>query len=399
MKRKVLCSSLASILFVLFAAAMLGAQPPWNYSRPNPVMDYVPQEMGMYDTAYWELGEDDCRGCHGQDLSRRHHCTDAACNGACNHCHVIVPGPPGGVVVVKDCLTSGCHSWDDVDIHRWHHSNEDATAGNCIASGCHDPALIGAFGPGVTFQDDPPKVTPPTPYSCENCHWEQASPVEGGKAIRYGLDTHRSMGLPCYMCHSFGVTDADNLNWDPDNAERIRHCEKCHTKETLHDIHRRDFFAWEAVGFHVDHDTEDTPEDPVNQRLFTSDEICSSCHASSITFSPVANRTTLKPPNHKMVDIEIETNVSNDPGWPVTLTAEVASNEPEDGLGDGDKAPDWTEPVIDQDTGIITLQLRAERSGSGEGRKYTITITGTDSCGGYAVADVKIEVPNKKSDK
>ena len=41
-----------------------------------------------------------------------------------------------------------------------------------------------------------------------------------------------------------------------------------------------------------------------------------------------------------------------------------------------DKIPDWTVPTIDQDKGIITLQLRAERSGKGKSRINTVTITG-----------------------
>jgi hypothetical protein len=42
--------------------------------------------------------------------------------------------------------------------------------------------------------------------------------------------------------------------------------------------------------------------------------------------------------------------------------------------GDSDKSSDWTGPNIDQVKGIITLQLRAERSGKGNGRIYTVTI-------------------------
>ena len=49
-----------------------GAQhEPFN--RPNPLMDYVSQEIGMYDTLYWELDESDCRRCHGNNLADRHH--------------------------------------------------------------------------------------------------------------------------------------------------------------------------------------------------------------------------------------------------------------------------------------------------------------------------------------
>lgn len=61
-------------------------------------------------------------------------------------------------------------------------------------------------------------------------------------------------------------------------------------------------------------------------------------------------------------------------GWFPTLSAVVSSNESQDGLGDGDMAPDWTPPVINQETGVITLQLHAERSGK-EGREHTVTIT------------------------
>jgi hypothetical protein len=114
------------------------------------------------------------------------------------------------------------------------------------------------------------------------------------------------------------------------------------------------------------------------------------------TLSPEPNISILWPPNHKMVDITINTNANDDSGLPPTLSATVTSNEPQDGLGDGDAAPDWTEPVIDQNTGIITLQLRSERSGSGDGRIYTISITATDSSNNSSTANVEIIVPHNK---
>jgi len=42
------------------------------------------------------------------------------------------------------------------------------------------------------------------------------------------------------------------------------------------------------------------------------------------------------------------------------------------------------------------LQLRAERSGRGNGRVYTVTITATDESGNTGQADVDIIVPRDK---
>lgn len=117
------------------------------------------------------------------------------------------------------------------------------------------------------------------------------------------------------------------------------------------------------------------------------------------TLAPVANVTTLWPPNHGMVDITIRANASDNSGRPVALAAIVNSNEPQDGLGDGDMRPDWTEPLIDQMNGIITLKLRAERSGRGTGRIYTITIIATDASGNSNQAKVEIKVPRDQRKK
>lgn len=114
------------------------------------------------------------------------------------------------------------------------------------------------------------------------------------------------------------------------------------------------------------------------------------------TIVPSVNKTILWPPNHKMEDIIIEANTTDNSGFPVSLSVMVSSNEPQDGLGDGDMTPDWTEPFIDQENGIISLQLRAERSGTGDGREYKITITATDSSGNSSTADVIIIVPHDK---
>lgn len=117
------------------------------------------------------------------------------------------------------------------------------------------------------------------------------------------------------------------------------------------------------------------------------------------TLAPVANKTILWPPNHKMVDIVIEANAGDNSGGPITLTAVVSSSEPIDGPGDGDTSPDWIAPSISQDSGIIRLQLRAERSGEGNGRVYTVTITASDTSGNSSVVDIDVIVPHDKGNK
>ena len=68
----------------------------------------------------------------------------------------------------------------------------------------------------------------------------------------------------------------------------------------------------------------------------------------------------------------------------------VESNEPVNGLGDGNTAPDW---VI---TGDLTVKLRAERSGTGSGRIYTITVKCTDQSGNSSTDTAKVSVPHDK---
>ncbi len=109
--------------------------------------------------------------------------------------------------------------------------------------------------------------------------------------------------------------------------------------------------------------------------------------------APVADQTYLWPPDHRMVRVLIQTNVSDNSGLPVTLAAFVSSNEPETGLGEWDVGPDWNIAAIDHIQGTVAVELRAERSERGEGRKYTVTITATDQARNVATAKAEILVP------
>jgi hypothetical protein len=128
----------------------------------------------------------------------------------------------------------------------------------------------------------------------------------------------------------------------------------------------------------------------------TSDVTIQVIDTTAPVLAPVPDKTILWPANHKMINITIWANASDNTGHPVALSAVVSSNEPQDGLGDGDTSPDWTEPVINQINGIITLKLRAERSGSGNGRIYTVTITAKDASGNRSQANVEIKVPHSR---
>jgi len=62
-------------------------------------------------------------------------------------------------------------------------------------------------------------------------------------------------------------------------------------------------------------------------------------------------------------------------------------------LGDGDQAPDW------QITGDLAVNLRAERSGKGTGRIYTITVECNDTSGNTATKTVTVSVPHDSGKK
>jgi DNA/RNA endonuclease G (NUC1) len=91
-------------------------------------------------------------------------------------------------------------------------------------------------------------------------------------------------------------------------------------------------------------------------------------------------------PNHKMFDVLIAYTAADISGPPV-CSLKVTSNEATNGLGDGNTATDWL--VID----AHHAQLRAERSGTGLGRIYTITATCGDASGNTSSKAVTVAIP------
>lgn len=111
------------------------------------------------------------------------------------------------------------------------------------------------------------------------------------------------------------------------------------------------------------------------------------------TLSPIADESYLWPPKHQMVLVNITANATDNSGGALNLAVSISCNEPVDGLGDGDTSPDWETVSINQATGAIVIRLRAERSGSGSGRIYTVTVSATDSAGNTGQSQVTILAP------
>lgn len=108
---------------------------------------------------------------------------------------------------------------------------------------------------------------------------------------------------------------------------------------------------------------------------------------SNISASP----EYLWPPNHKMVQVTISYDVADNCSDQAHITKQlsIVSNEPINGLGDGDTEPIDYEVV---GTDAHTVRLRAERAGNGDGRIYTIYITATDDCGNSKTDSAKVYV-------
>jgi len=274
--RKFFVLSLA-LAILMGGAVGLGWALEADYNREVPLMDYAPQEVGIYDTRYDELCPNDtepddpaydCRVCHGNSMADRHHYTDIVIlYRRCTDCHTIDSSEPNGVTVTRNCVTPECHQWPD-DIgplthtggdgttNGWHHDSELSFSKDC--TGCHDRKLIAEIPTTgyESFATRQPSVVTPTPFSCDNCHWSQdvvsaatgfdpdTSPegdaghpstydhynqwgqkvgyFEYEKIIFQNDYTHHlggisNFGQECYLCH--GGNPDTGVDWDPENPE------------------------------------------------------------------------------------------------------------------------------------------------------------------------------------
>jgi hypothetical protein len=112
--------------------------------------------------------------------------------------------------------------------------------------------------------------------------------------------------------------------------------------------------------------------------------------APQLTASVAPIRLTA--PNHKMVTINA-TLASSDvcDTTPTIRLVSITSNEPDNGLGDGDQPNDVQGAAFGTDD--RQFQVRNERSGTGRGRTYTITYSATDDTGNATLRQATVTVP------
>lgn len=102
-----------------------------------------------------------------------------------------------------------------------------------------------------------------------------------------------------------------------------------------------------------------------------------------------ASATLLWPPSHRLISVGIAGVAdTEDPDVTIAVTA-VTQDEPVNGLGDGDTSPD---AVLQGPSALV----RAERSGLGTGRVYTLTFTASDSNGAACTGSVTVCVPHDR---
>jgi predicted extracellular nuclease len=147
----------------------------------------------------------------------------------------------------------------------------------------------------------------------------------------------------------------------------------------------------------LDYDTSFKP--PAQDALFEPNQFRSADHDPLVvglnacddvapTLSVTVTPNVLWSPNHKYVTVQASPVYSDNYDTSPDLDlVSVTSNEPDDGADDGNTVDDIV--VVDDDT----FKLRAERSGSGTGRVYTITYMVTDDCGNSTTASATVTVP------
>ena len=104
---------------------------------------------------------------------------------------------------------------------------------------------------------------------------------------------------------------------------------------------------------------------------------------SSVTATP----SVLWAPNHKFVPVTVSATATDLCG-PASCRIAAVREDPTNGPGDGNTAPDWQIVAADR------VNLRAERAGNLGNRVYTVTVECTDPSGNRATKATTVTVPH-----
>jgi hypothetical protein len=107
---------------------------------------------------------------------------------------------------------------------------------------------------------------------------------------------------------------------------------------------------------------------------------------SAVTVTPAV----LWPPSHKMADVTLTYSASDNCSTANCTISGITSNEPLNGLGDGNTSADWE--IVDSHH----VRVRSERSGGGNGRVYTIAIRCVDGGGNATTRTATVKVPHSQ---
>lgn len=113
--------------------------------------------------------------------------------------------------------------------------------------------------------------------------------------------------------------------------------------------------------------------------------------APGVVIVPTGN--ALWPPNHRMVHVAT-VSASDQCDGAAAASVTVTSSEAVNGTGDGNTNPDWE--LRSNADGSVSVFVRAERTGAGAGRTYTIGAISTDHAGNASHATMTASVPSDK---
>jgi hypothetical protein len=127
----------------------------------------------------------------------------------------------------------------------------------------------------------------------------------------------------------------------------------------------------------------------VDDQILVSCRPDSSC-GGTLDCSMAEATRSLWPPNHKFVEVGI-VGVTDSQGDPVSIEITgVTTDEPVLGLGDGNTCAD---AILNGETAM----LRAERSGTGNGRVYTLYFTASNAAGNSCDGSVTVCITHDRS--